>query len=181
MENISAIMPAILASSVTTTFFIIAALLLNRKLSIRRNEFKYPVRADSAPDEDSVILEDEAAIYDTSKQKDEELMLRFRSLMEDEKPFLNPDLTIDALAGLLGTNKTTLSRLINDNLGMNFRQLLNSYKVKEAIMIFSRDNKISMEDLRTASGFKSNSTFTSSFSRFTGCTPGEYCRRIVDR
>ena len=174
-------MPAILASSVITTFFIMAALLLNRMHNARRQDFKYPVRADSVPDNPSEILEDEVAVYDSSRQKDEELMLRFRSLMEDEKPFLNPDLTIDALAGLLGTNKTTLSRLINDRLGMNFRQLLNSYKVKEAIMIFSRDNNISMEDLRTAAGFKSNSTFTSSFSRFTGCTPGEYCKRIVDR
>lgn len=174
-------MPAILASSVITTFLIMAALLLNRMHNTRKEDFKYPVRAESAPDDHATIIEDEAAVYDPARHKTEDLMLRFRSMMEDEKPFLNPELTIDALAGSLGTNKTTLSRVINDNFGMNFRQLINSYKVKEAIMIFSRNNNISMDDLRAAAGFKSNGTFTSSFTRFTGCTPGEYCRKIVDR
>ena len=84
----------------------------------------------------------------------------------------------EKIAAGMNTNKSTLSKLINDKFGMNFRQLMNSYRVKEAMEIFARNNDISMEELKKASGFKSISTFTSSFSRFTGCTPGEYCKKV---
>ena len=181
MENIYAFMPVILASSFTTTILIMAAFLLNRKHSSRRKDYKYPVQEEPAPENASTMLEEEAAVYDVSVKRSADLLSSFRVLMEVEKPFLDPDLIIEDLAVRLGTNKTTLSRLINRNFGMNFRQLLNSYKVKEAIMLFSKDNTISMDDLRKASGFKSSSTFTSSFSRFTGCTPGEYCKRVSGR
>jgi len=58
--------------------------------------------------------------------------------------------------------------------------LLNSYRVKEALAILSKNPEMSMDELMTASGFKSVSTFTSSFSRFTGCTPGEYYKKNVN-
>lgn len=179
MDKISLILLVILASSLTTTILVMAAVLLNRRHQALNRQYSYPVADDTAPDETGRILEDEAAMYDASSQRNSDLMSRFREIMEEQKPYLDASVTIDEIAGILRTNRTTLSRLINENFGMNFRQLLNSYRVKEAIMIFSKNNDISMEDLRNAAGFKSVGTFTSSFSRFTGCTPGEYCKRVA--
>lgn len=181
MDKLSFITLVILASSVTTTLLIMAAIFMNHRYQSRNRQYSYPMSDDAAPEDPERILEDEAAVYDVSQQRISDLMSRFRALMEEQKPFLEPKVSIEAIANSLGTNKTTLSKLVNDTFGMNFKQLLNSYRVKEAIMLFSMDHNISMEDLRSAAGFNSIGTFTSSFSRFTGCTPGEYCKKVVGR
>ena len=181
MDNFSSSLLVILASSLTTTLLVMAAILLNRRHQARNRQYSYPVVDDPATEEPESILEDEAAEYDASAQRNSDLMTRFRALMDEQKPYLEKGITIEMLANSLRTNRTTLSNLINENFGMNYRQLLNSYRVKEAIMIFSRNKDISMEELRTAAGFKSIGTFTSSFTRFTGCTPGEYCKKAIGK
>ena len=45
--------------------------------------------------------------------------------------------------------------------------------------LLAKNPQMGMEQLRKNSGFNSVSTFTSSFSRFTGCTPGEYCKKNI--
>ena len=180
MEKISVLLLVFSATSFTLNICLILLLVFRRRLS-RATAYRYPVMNDSVPVSAENILEEEPAAYDVSQRKQNELLERFKVFMDENKPFLDPNVTIEEIATSLGSNKTTISKLINDKFGMNFRQLLNSYRVKEALTIFSGNNNMSMDELRVASGFNSVSTFTSSFSRFTGCTPGEYCKKIAGR
>ena len=170
---------SIISLTVLTAFvFSIACffgILIGRRFGATKKQPGYPV---SEPDSAEGVLEDEAAEYFAGRKKEEVLLDNFKTYMIEQKPYLNSKVSIESVAASLGTNKTTLSKLINESFGMNFRQLLNSYRVKEALRILSTNRDISFEELRIASGFNSVSTFTTSFSRFTGCTPGEYCKKM---
>ena len=177
MENISVILQVLLATSVSSTACLLGVL-VGRRLFSESAKASLPAEGEKTPPAADPVLEEEAAVYDISDKRSLELLERFKTHMLEQKPYLDTKASIEKIAASINTNKTTLSKLINDKFGMNFRQLLNSYRVKEAMEIFARNNDISMEELKKASGFQSISTFTSSFSRFTGYTPGEYCKRV---
>jgi len=175
MDNFAVILMVTSAALVTAAACLVSFIVSRRQMS-NISSFKYPVPEEKAPAPMEKILEEAAAVYNVAARKEGEIMERFKAMMA-EKPYLKGKLRIETVAARLGTNKTTLSRMVNDKFGMNFRQLLNSYRVKEAIDLFSNNHNISMEELRNGAGFKSVSTFTSSFTRFTGCTPAEYCKK----
>lgn len=180
MKNLAIALLVIALSSLATTFSVLSVI-VGRRRNARAQKVKYPTAGEVLGPVSDSVLEEEASIYDISDRKTSELLDKFKMLMEEHKPYLDPKANIDAIANTLGTNKTTLSKMINDKFGMNFRQLLNSFRVREAIMLISKKENISLEDLRIRSGFNSTTTFNSSFSRFTGCTPGEYCRKVTGR
>ncbi|MBR5034036.1 MAG: AraC family transcriptional regulator [Bacteroidales bacterium] len=180
MNNLSIALLVIAISSLATTLSILSVI-IGRRRNARTQRFKYPAAGEATGHVPDSVLEEEASVYDISDRKATELMDKFKMLMEENKPYLDPKANIDAIANTLGTNKTTLSKMINDKFGMNFRQLLNSFRVREAILLLSKNGNIGLEDLRIRSGFNSTSTFNSSFSRFTGCTPGEYCKKVTGR
>lgn len=101
---------------------------------------------------------------------------RLIGLFEVEKLFLSKDLTMEDVAMRLFTNKTYLSKTINVEMNKNFRELVNSFRVREAMKIFSQNNDISINELRDRCGFNNNASFTSAFKLNTGYTPGEWCR-----
>ena len=177
MDTISVILLVMSTVSLTAAACLFG-FVASRRQSSNVSTFKYPVPEEEPRGVTPHVLEEEAAVYNVAEKKAGELMESFKELMAEKKPYLDSRISIDTVAARLGTNKTTLSKLINDRFGMNFRQLLNSYRVKEAVDLFSNDSSLSIEDLRKASGFNSVSTFTSSFSRFTGYTPAEYCKRV---
>ena len=180
MDKFSVILLVVTAASLSAVACLLGFLISRRKASSHVS-FAYPVPADEPSENTDVLEEDDEVVYISAEKKAGELMERFKTLMAEEKPYLDAKLSIKAVAAVLGTNKTTLSKMVNDRFGMNFRQLLNSYRVKEAIDLFAKNGKLSMEELRNASGFNSVSTFTASFSRFTGFTPGEYCKKASGR
>lgn len=94
--------------------------------------------------------------------------------VETQKMFLNETLTLDELAKLLNTNRTSLSACINKYSGSNFNQWINKYRidyVKKHITPSSNLRQLSAE-----AGFKSYNTFCSTFKEHTGCTPSEFMR-----
>lgn len=94
--------------------------------------------------------------------------------VEIQKLFLNETLTLDELAKLLNTNRTSLSACINKYSGSNFNQWINKYRidyVKKHITPSSNLRQLSAE-----AGFKSYNTFCSTFKEHTGCTPSEFMR-----
>ena len=101
--------------------------------------------------------------------------------MLSEKPYLSKDLSMQEVAMRLFTNKSYLSKTINVEMNKNFRELVNYFRVKEAINIFSTNTDISMNELRDRCGFNNNASFTSAFKLNTGYTPGEWCRDMKTR
>jgi AraC-like DNA-binding protein len=67
-----------------------------------------------------------------SKQREKPIdRKRFERYMQEKKPYLNPDLCITDIVPDLYTNRTYLSTFINKEYGMNFRTLINNYRLQE--------------------------------------------------
>ncbi len=102
-------------------------------------------------------------------------------MMENEKPFLNLDITLNVLAGQLGTNSKYLSFLINNEFDCNFSSFVNSYRIKHAKMLLENpENKIyTIQSIAEMTGFKSKSAFNHAFKKETQMTPSKYKQMVL--
>jgi AraC-like DNA-binding protein len=103
---------------------------------------------------------------------------RLLALMARERPFLDPDLTLPALARALGVHPAHLSRVINERLGRNFFEFVNRYRVEAACQRLRRPEgeKEKLITIAIGSGFNSLATFNRVFKELTGRTPSAYRR-----
>lgn len=99
------------------------------------------------------------------------LMGRFEHLIFSEQLYLRPGLTLVELAERLRSNKTYISRLVNNVYHMTFPDLLNTLRVDYAQQHLIEHPDVRQHELATACGFPSASSFNSTFKRITGVTP----------
>jgi AraC-like DNA-binding protein len=102
-----------------------------------------------------------------------------KHLMEEEKLFLNPDLTLADLAKRLRVHSNYLSRIINETFGMNYNDFLNRYRIAEAKgrLCDPEFKQKTVLEIMYDSGFYSKSVFNTAFKKMTGMTPSEFRRR----
>lgn len=114
------------------------------------------------------------------KAIDPELVNRLLRYMADEKPYLNPELTLSELAKQVHLSRSELSQLINVGVGDNFYNFVNRYRVEQvqAFMCDPAYGHYNLLGLALEAGFKSKSTFNLIFKRFTGLTPGECAKTL---
>ncbi len=95
--------------------------------------------------------------------------------MKNEKPYLNPDLTLKELASTLSISPRYLSQVINGYKNQNFYDYISQCRIEEAKKILSdpQNNKTVLEVLYQV-GFNSKSSFNTAFKKFTGVTPSHY-------
>lgn len=101
------------------------------------------------------------------------------SYMEEEEPYLNPELTIKELSEeISGENPVSardLSQVINERLQKNFNDFVNNYRIEKAKELLLRMNKNnSILDVAFDSGFNSKSSFNTLFKKYTKYTPSQY-------
>lgn len=119
--------------------------------------------------------------YRTSSLKGADEMRLFYKLkqaMDIEELYLNPDLTLREVAEKLSTNTKYLSQAINNQLGINFQQYVNNFrinKVKEKILDEGLNN-LTLFGIARLCGFKNKSTFYKVFKEVTGTTPRAYMK-----
>lgn len=102
------------------------------------------------------------------------LSQKLHTALTDEKIFTRSDLTIEKLARKLQTNRTYLSQLINEEFNRSYSDLINEYRIREAMTLLSDKvlaQKYSIEAIAHESGFNNISTFNSLFRKHAGLTP----------
>ena len=100
------------------------------------------------------------------------------NLMEVQRPYLNPKLTLNELSQLLGMSFNNTSQLINQYENVNFYDFVNKYRVEEFIMRTKSNKKFSLLAHALDSGFNSKSSFNGIFKKFKSKTPSQYLARI---
>lgn len=94
--------------------------------------------------------------------------------MHDQQLYLNPNLSLALLAKKVGGLQTTVSQVINDNLGKSFNLYINEFRIQHAKNLLINESHLNMELVAERSGFNSNSTFFAAFKKITGQTPASY-------
>ncbi len=86
---------------------------------------------------------------------DDPLIARLMEQIETNEIFLQPDLSLTTLSKEIGTNRTYLSNLINQQFGLNFNAFINQYRVIYVLEYRKTHPQASNEDLMHAGGFGS--------------------------
>jgi len=108
-----------------------------------------------------------------------EIKQRLIEFLEKEKPYLDPELTLSELSRQLSLPAPQISQTINQEMGQNFNELINSYRIQEvkAKMADPRNEHLSLLGLALDSGFNSKATFNRVFKKMTGQTPSEFYKK----
>lgn len=118
----------------------------------------------------------EAAFEDIKTENGGKLKIRLIEQFEVKNIYMNPDLRITNVSENLGTNRTYISRLINDEFGINFNEFVNNYRINEAkqLLCGKENSRYKMEHIAEKSGFGSVASFSRVFKELEGITPGQY-------
>lgn len=101
--------------------------------------------------------------------------------MREEKIYKDNSITKDKIADLLGTNRTYLSRIINEQSKQSFTHYVNSFRIEEAIRLLSNpQNDTPLKAISADLGFNSISTFYNLFQSVVGMTPSQYRNKVLE-
>lgn len=114
-----------------------------------------------------------------SEDRMEKAIALLKTLMEEERLFLDPDLSLKKLAQRLNIHYNHLSRIINERYGMSFNNYINGFRIAEAQKRLADPSSRNENILNIIYevGFYSKSTFNAAFRRVTGMSPSEYRKK----
>lgn len=118
--------------------------------------------------------QEEALLLQGWKQKVSELL-------ETERLYEDPELSLTQLARQLQTNPSFLSKIINQGFGINFNDFINQYRVEamKQQLILGEQKKQTLLGIAYDCGFNSKATFNRSFKKATGLSPKDWIEKNV--
>lgn len=113
-----------------------------------------------------------------NKELFESIISKLTETINKDKPYKDPDLTLQSLALLLNTKPHHLSQAINQKYQKGFSEYINQHRVREAQALLSDPKKayLKIASIGFESGFNGLSTFNSTFKKYTGQTPSQFKR-----
>ena len=169
--------------SLASTFFVI---LLGYFGLTQVNVFS---KKSALPAEEEISVEAQAlpaeeglqAKYQNSTLSEKELVQiheHLKRVLQNEKPYLNPDLTLTELAGLVNTHPNKLSQAINQYEQKSFYDLINEMRIREFLhrVVQPENKKYTFISLAYDCGFNSKASFNRNFKKYTDKTPSDYLK-----
>ena len=114
-----------------------------------------------------------------SSEKKNLISSQLDKLMEEEQPYLIQNYSLKDLPEKLNMQQHQLSAFLNYELGTNFNNYVNKYRVRYCKTLIQKGDgrKLNSKGLASKCGFHNRNTFTSAFKKFAGCTPSDYAKR----
>lgn len=114
------------------------------------------------------------------KDKVELLKNEILKKMNDDKLYLDHNLTIHNFSKALSSNSKAVSNALNAEFQQNFVSFINSYRIQKAKEMLSnnRFTNYTIEAISDEVGFNSKSAFNRAFKKYTNTTPSQYRNTI---
>ena len=93
---------------------------------------------------------------------------RLERLMQEERIFTQPDLKLDDLATMLGTNRTYLLRCMKEEMGMSFSEYINRHRIAYARRLHEENPKLLKSEVAQMVGYSSMSSFYRNLHSYEG-------------
>jgi len=102
--------------------------------------------------------------------------LKLEKFMDEHKPYLDPELTMEKLSELTRIKKLLLSHTLNKAFNKNFFTFIKEYRIRhvEAELKNKSNKQRTILDIAYMSGFNSKTGFHRAFKEVTGKTPTEH-------
>ncbi|MBM9502362.1 AraC family transcriptional regulator [Leptospira sp. 201903071] len=117
--------------------------------------------------------------YYLTNMDTEKIKKNLYDLLDTEKIFLDEDIRLPSVAEELGLSTHQLSAFLNRYLQTNFNNLVNIYRVKEAMKLLKEEPARSVISIGMAVGFNSVSTFQRAFLNMVKMSPSRYRESIL--
>lgn len=101
------------------------------------------------------------------------------SVMQEEKLFIDSELSLKQLAAHIQLHPNKLSWLLNNHFGKNFNDFINAYRLEyfKQIALKQENKNITLLGLAYDSGFNSKTVFNTFFKKETGMTPKQWVKQ----
>jgi AraC-like DNA-binding protein len=150
--------------------FIVEPIIITIWVVKQKDLYRQPTKADIAQEEESAGKME--LLPNKQKKLKEELLV----LLEQDEIYKDPELNSEKVREMLGTNRTYLSRIINQDMDTNFYQLVNTYRLNKAMGMMNNPlhKHMPLKSIAEICGFKSLSAFSTFFKSVYGKTPTEW-------
>src|SRR5690606_26038718 len=95
-------------------------------------------------------------------------------LLEKEKAYQNPNLTINDVTQAINSNQKYVSSAIANYTQMNFNNFVNYFRINEAKKHIISQEYQTLNEIMYACGFNSRTPFYNAFNKFTGMSPRQF-------
>lgn len=103
---------------------------------------------------------------------------RVECLMVNERLFCEQEISREAVAAAIGTNRTYLARSIKSATGMTFSEYITTLRTSYAAKLLTTSDE-PLDLIGTLVGFRSKSSYYRAFASAYGCSPSEYRKNSV--
>jgi len=129
------------------------------------------------------LIEEIHPRYSRSGLKEEqaaEIEQKLSELMMQRKLFLDENISLPSLAGMMNVHPNYLSQVINERFQKNFYEFINSHRIEEfkSIVSVEKNRNKTIFALALECGFNSKASFNSSFKKITGITPSQFVKSL---
>lgn len=110
-----------------------------------------------------------------------ENILQSLVLFENNKDFINKNCSLENLAKDFNTNKTYLSKIINENKGYSFSNYINNLRIDYVIQLLKEDKKIrkySIESISEEVGYNNPKVFSKAFYERIQMKPSVFIKNM---
>lgn len=155
---------------------------LRRQIDTAFNAWKDSARAikiqpdgDPVPAKTKELDDERKPRREAESLSDEDLFKRMETRLREGKAFLNPKLSRDDLAAIMGVDKNRFGAIMKEYGKVNSCAVyLNRMRIDYAIMLMSQHPNFTIDAIARACGMTNTVTFTNYFKRYHDMTPSEY-------
>ena len=160
--------------------------LVSAKVAFRMSAFDKKPLLLSSGNHDEISIEEntidiEHEIFtETISPELETWKSKIEVLIQEEKLYQNPELTLTDLSKKLETNAALVSKTINQGFKMNFNDFINNYRIEAVKEMFKNGEhkKSTLLGIAYDCGFNSKATFNRAFKKNTQLSPKEFIESI---
>lgn len=130
---------------------------------------------------EEAVIDIEHSVYDEQISPEIEMWKsKIELLIQQDKLYQNPELSLTDLAKELKTNASVISKTINQGFQMNFNDFINNYRIEAIKEMFynSEHKKSTLLGIAFDCGFNSKATFNRAFKKNTGISPREFLEKL---
>ncbi len=113
-----------------------------------------------------------------NEQHASKIAQKIECAMQQDHLFLEASLSLQKLAKHISTSPNYISQTLNENLGMNFFDYVNKYRVEQAKHQLEH-TKDTVLDIAMNVGFNAKSSFYTAFKKETQQTPSQYRKSVT--
>lgn len=178
-KDLALIYIAVGTGMISMSYIIVRSRKRERRLTLQYRQLLTRLQESEShqPAQDLPVNPDEKSLY--SPEIIEDILKKLKEF-ENQKLFLEQNLTVPTVAKMMGSNRTHLSYVLNVHMGITFPSYLKQLRINYITKLLLEDSKYlnySIDALAVECGMTNRQKFSSHFLEINGMRPTDFIRK----